>query len=289
MDFRAFAMGLGFVLMWSSAFATARIIVADAPPLHSLAIRFAISGAIAVALAYAMGQRMTLTRPQWRAVVIFGLCQNALYLGLNFIAVQWIEAGLAAIIASTMPLQVAALGWIFFGEKVRPLGIIGLIAGVIGVAMIMGDRLSGGADPLGVILCLIGALALATATLSMRGASSGGNLLMVVGLQMLVGSVALALIALPLEEWHLNFSLKWAAAMAYQIFIPGLAATLLWFALVQRIGAVKGSTFHFLNPFFGMVIAAFLLGEQLHPRDLIGVAIIMAGIFAVQMSKISKG
>lgn len=288
MDFRAIAMGLAFALMWSSAFATARIIVADAPPLHALAMRFAISGVIAIGVAFAMGQRLTLNRGQWRSVVIFGICQNALYLGLNFVAMQWIEAGLAAIIASTMPLQVAALGWLFFGEKVRPLGLLGLLIGVVGVSLIMFDRLSGGADPMGVALCLIGALALATATLSMRGASSGGNLLLVVGLQMLVGSAALALIALPLETWSLTFSYKWLAAMAYQIFIPGLAATLIWFALVRRIGAVKGSAFHFLNPFFGIVIAWLVLGERLHWIDAFGVAIIMAGILAVQLSKVSK-
>lgn len=288
MDFRAIAMGLAFALMWSSAFATARIIVADAPPLHALAMRFAISGVIAIGVAFAMGQRLTLNRGQWRSVVIFGICQNALYLGLNFVAMQWIEAGLAAIIASTMPLQVAALGWLFFGEKVRPLGLLGLLIGVVGVSLIMFDRLSGGADPMGVALCLIGALALATATLSMRGASSGGNLLLVVGLQMLVGSAALALIALPLETWSLTFSYKWLAAMAYQIFIPGLAATLIWFALVRRIGAVKGSAFHFLNPFFGIVIAWLVLGERLHWIDAFGVTIIMAGILAVQLSKVSK-
>ncbi len=288
MDFRAIAMGLAFALMWSSAFATARIIVADAPPLHALAMRFAISGVIAIGVAFAMGQRLTLNRGQWRSVVIFGICQNALYLGLNFVAMQWIEAGLAAIIASTMPLQVAALGWLFFGEKVRPLGLLGLLIGVVGVSLIMFDRLSGGADPMGVALCLVGALALATATLSMRGASSGGNLLLVVGLQMLVGATALTLIALPLETWSLTFSYKWLAAMAYQIFIPGLAATLIWFALVRRIGAVKGSAFHFLNPFFGIVIAWLVLGERLHWIDAFGVAIIMAGILAVQLSKVSK-
>ena len=75
------------------------------------------------------------------------------------------------------------------------------------------------------------------------------------------------------------------AAFFYQLLIPGLAATLLWFALVGRIGAVRASTFHFLNPFFGVAIAAVLLGEKVQALDFVGVAIIMAGILAVQMSK----
>jgi drug/metabolite transporter (DMT)-like permease len=67
--------------------------------------------------------------------------------------------------------------------------------------------------------------------------------------------------------------------------VPGLAATWVWFLLVQRIGAVRGATFHFLNPFFGVAIAAALLSEGLNLTDVIGVAIIMAGILAVQLSK----
>ncbi|MDH3262961.1 MAG: DMT family transporter, partial [Paracoccaceae bacterium] len=107
MDVRAILMGLAFAFMWSSAFTSARIIVADAPPLTALAIRFLISGLIGIAIALALGQSWRLSRGAWRATVIFGLCQNALYLGLNFVAMQWIEASLAAIIASTMPLIVA--------------------------------------------------------------------------------------------------------------------------------------------------------------------------------------
>ncbi len=204
MDFRAIGMGLAFALMWSSAFATARIIVADAPPLHALVLRFAISGVIAIVLARALGQNWNLTRAQWRATVVFGVCQNGLYLGLNFIAMRDIEASLAAIIASTMPLLVAMLGWAFFGEKVRPLGLAGLVAGILGVTLIMGARIEAGVDLVGVGLCAIAALALALATLSMRSASSGGNLLMVVGLQMLVGSAVLAVAAFALEDWYLR-------------------------------------------------------------------------------------
>ncbi|MCB1391582.1 MAG: EamA family transporter, partial [Rhodobacteraceae bacterium] len=51
------------------------------------------------------------------------------------------------------------------------------------------------------------------------------------------------------------------------------------------IGAVKAATFHFLNPFFGVAIAAALLGETLALTDVIGVVVIMAGILAVQLSK----
>jgi drug/metabolite transporter (DMT)-like permease len=285
LDLRALLMGVVFALMWSSAFATARIIVADAAPLMALSLRFLISGALAVLLALWLGQSIRLTRAQWRATVVFGLCQNALYLGLNFVAMQQIEASLAAIIASTMPLLVAALRWGFMGQRLRPLGMAGLVAGAVGVTLIMGFRLTGGADLFGVAICAVGALALAVATLLVRGASGGGNLLMVVGLQMWVGCAALAGISLLTEDWVLRWSWGWGAAFAYQIFVPGLAATLIWFLLVRRIGAVRASTFHFLNPFFGVSIAAMLLGEEVRALDIVGVLVVMAGILAVQISR----
>ncbi|WP_309666854.1 DMT family transporter [Tabrizicola sp.] len=285
MDFRAILMGVTFALMWSSAFATARIIVAHAPPLAALSLRFAISGLIAVVVARWLGQSWRLSGPQARSVLVFGLCQNALYLGLNFVAMQWVEASLAAIIAASMPLIVALLGWAFLGQRVPALGVTGLITGMAGVALIMGTRLSGGADATGIVLCIGGAIALSVATLTVRAATAGGNLLMIVGLQMLVGAVVLGVVSAFTETLLVSWSAALIAAFAYQLLIPGLAATLLWFSLVGRIGAVRASTFHFLNPFFGVAIAALLLGERIGALDVLGVVVVMAGILAVQVSR----
>lgn len=285
MDIRAILMGLAFALMWSSAFTSARIIVAYAPPMASLSLRFLISGLIGVAIALALGQTARLTRTQWMSVVVFGVCQNALYLGLNFVAMQTVEASLASIIASSLPLLVGLIGWLVFSDRLRPLGVLGLVAGFAGVALIMGVRLQGGVDPYGIVLCVIGAISLAIATLAVRGASSGGNILMIVGLQMLVGSAVLVVPAAVFETLDVTWSWQLIAAFIYTTLVPGLVATVTWFYLVGRVGAVKASTFHFLNPFFGVAIAAILLGETLGPTDFIGVAIIMAAILAVNLSK----
>lgn len=285
MDIRAIGLGLAFALMWSSAFTSARIIVADASPLFALSVRYFVSGLIGVGLAWALGQSWRLTAPQWRATIMFGILQNAVYLGLFFVAMQTVEASLAAIIASTMPLMVALAAWAFMGDKLSPLTILGLIAGLAGVALIMGARITAGVDLIGVSICFIGVLALTIATLTVRGASAGGNLLMVVGLQMLVGCAALSIATLLFETPRVTPSWPLAIAFTYTCLVPGLAATWIWFMLVGRIGATRAATFHFLNPFFGVVIAAFLLGETLGTRDILGVVIIAIGILAVQISR----
>ncbi|QUJ76087.1 DMT family transporter [Sulfitobacter albidus] len=285
MDIRAIALGLAFALMWSSAFTSARIIVADATPLAALAARYLLSGIVGIAIARAMGQSWQLTPAQWRATILFGFLQNAVYLGLFFVAMQTIEASFAAIIASTMPLMVGFAAWAFMGERLGNLGIAGLVAGFVGVVLIMGARVGAGADLWGVALCVVGVTALAIATLTVRGASTGGNLMMVVGLQMLVGFAALTVATLLFETPQVTLSTPLILAFLYTCFVPGLLATLVWFWLVGRIGATKAATFHFLNPFFGVAIAALLLGEALGPRDILGVIIIAAGILAVQVSR----
>lgn len=285
MNARAIFMGLAFALMWSSAFTSARVIVKYAPPIGSLSLRFFLSGLIGVGIALALRQSFRLTRAQWRATIIFGICQNALYLGLNFVAMQWIEAGLASIIASTMPLMVALAGWMVFGDRLRPIAVIGLVMGFVGVGLIMGGRLDGGLDWTGVSLCIIAAIALTVATLSVRGASSGGNVMMIVGLQMFVGSAILAVVSAFTETITVIWSWELVVAFLYTTLVPGLLATWVWFTLVNSIGAIKAATFHFLNPFFGVAVAAVILGERLGAQDVLGVAIVAAGILAVQLSK----
>jgi drug/metabolite transporter (DMT)-like permease len=286
MDVRALLLGLTFAIIWSSAFTSARIIVDAAPPLTALSLRFFLSGLLGIGIALALGQSFRLSRAQWWGVLVFGICQNALYLGLNFVAMQTVEASLAAIIASVMPLMVAAANWGIFQDKLPVMGVLGLIAGFAGVAIIMVDRFSGGADPVGIAMCVLGVMALTVATLMVKSASSdGGNLLMVVGLQLMVGSIALLPPALVLETLVVNWSWELVAAFIYTTLMPGLAATFIWFKLVGRIGSTRAATFHFLNPVFGVAIAAALLGERLTWWDVVGVVVITLGILAVQLSR----
>jgi drug/metabolite transporter (DMT)-like permease len=251
-----------------------------------LSLRFFISGLLGIALARVLGQKIKLNKGEWTVVVIIGISQNAIYLAFNFIAMQWIEASLAAIIASLLPLVVAAVCWIFMGEKTGLKGMLGLTVGFGGVLVIMLDKLSSSNAYLGMTLCLIAVAALAGATLYVgRMMNLNNNVVMIVGLQMLVGSITLFPFSLIFETWNIELSTSFVLAFLYTTLVPGLFGTLIWFFLVRRIGPVKAATFHFLNPFFGVLVAAFILSEPLSISDGIGVTIIMAGILLVQLSR----
>jgi drug/metabolite transporter (DMT)-like permease len=286
MDFRSILMGVSFSLIWSSAFTSAKILVTAASPLMVLSLRFLISGLLGIALARMLGQKIQLNRGECTVVVIIGISQNALYLAFNFIAMQWIEASLAAIIASLLPLLVAAVCLVFLGEKIGIKGIMGLTVGFGGVLVIMLDKLSGSSAYLGMTLCLIGVAALAGATLYVgRVMSINKNVVMIVGLQMLVGSITLFPFSLIFETWNIEWSRSFIFAFLYTTLVPGLLGTIIWFLLVKRIGPVRAATFHFLNPFFGVLVAALILAEPLSVRDGIGVIVIMVGILLVQLNR----
>ena len=285
---KALILGLMFAFIWSSAFTSARVIVSNAPPLGALSLRFFLSGIIALIIAIWLRQNFKLTKNQLQATIIFGLCQNTIYLGLNFVAMQWIEASLAAIIASSMPLLVALLGWLFLGQRLSIIGVAGLGIGFLGVTLIMGFRLNTGISELGLIYCVLGAVALSTATLAVRNTNSEGNLMVIVGYQMLIGGASLSIFSIMLETYIIVFNWTLLVAFVYTTLVPGLIATVIWFWLVNEIGAVKAATFHFLNPFFGVSIAAVILSEPLGVSDYLGVLIVTIGILLVQTSKESS-
>ncbi|MGI9435144.1 MAG: DMT family transporter [Geminicoccaceae bacterium] len=286
MDLVALITGIGFALMWSSAFSVVKLALNDAPPFLILTCRFFVSGVIATSLAWMLAQRLPTEPRQWIAILILGLCQNSLYLGLNFKAMTLVPAGLAAIIASSAPLMVAFICRLFLGERLGWIGNVGIAIGFAGVLMIMAERIAGGESAFGIILCIIGAAAFASATLIVRGTDLGSGLLMIVGLQMLVGSISLAPVVYVLEDLDtVRLTSSLALAFTYITLAPGVIATLVWFYLVKRIGATHAAAFHFLNPAFGVIIANAMLGELIGMGDVAGVGIIMISILMVQLSR----
>jgi probable blue pigment (indigoidine) exporter len=277
-------IGIVFALIWSSAFSVAKILVAHTPPFSVSALRFIAASALAGSIALSLGQRIPRGAKAWRAIVILGLCQNTLYLGLFFTAMTRISAGLAAIIASSLPLIVAALAPIVANERIGGARAIGLLIGFGGVIWIMAVRVGGGIDPFGVVLAIFGVLALTVATLTVKRMEFGTGLLMVVACQMLVGGIGCIPLALLFEDvTHFEVSATVVAAFAYQVTMPGIVATLLWFRLVKLITAAGASAFHFLNPIFGVAIAHAMLGEPVSPSDGFGVALVAVGILIVNV------
>jgi drug/metabolite transporter (DMT)-like permease len=139
---------------------------------------------------------------------------------------------------------------------------------------------------LGITLCLLGLLATTFSTLIITKIKiNKNNILIVVGLQMLAGSLFLLPLSYFFEIWSVSFNVTFLFTFVYIAAFPGIIGPVIWFYLQKEIGAVKYSSFHFLVPFFGIGISYFLLGETLTLSDMIGVMVIIFGLYLLNRDK----
>ena len=166
------------------------------------------------------------------------------------------------------------------------LGFCGLVIGLSGVLLIMLQRVEREYEMFGIFLCLLGLLATTFSTLIITKINiNKNNIFIVVGLQMLVGSLFLLPLSYFFEVWSVSFSITFIFTFLYIAAFPGIIGPIIWFYLQKEIGAVKYSSFHFLVPFFGIGISYFLLGETLTFSDMAGVLIIILGLYLVNRDK----
>ena len=286
MEFKHILLGVGFALIWASAFPSAKLAVQFCPPFFFLFLRFSLAGLFSILLGTCLGQNFRFDHKDLIWIAIFGLIQNGLYLGLIFLALTKIDSNISVIIASILPLTVAFFSWLIFKSKMSLLGLSGLVVGLFGVLLIMLQRVEKEYEILGITLCLLGLLATTFSTLIITKINiNKNNILIIVGLQMLAGSIFLLPLSYFFEVWDVSFSVTFLFTFLYIAAFPGIIGPVIWFYLQKEIGAVKYASFHFLVPFFGIGISYFLLGETLTFSDVIGVVVIILGLYLVNRDK----
>ena len=286
MEFKHILLGVGFALIWASAFPSAKIAVQFSPPFFFLFLRFTLAGLFSIILGTYLGQSFQFDRKSLIRIMVFGIIQNGLYLGLIFLALTKIDSNVSVIFASILPLTVAFFSWVFFKSRLSFLGLSGLFVGLIGVLLIMIQRIEKESEMLGITLCIMGLLATTFSTLIITKINiNKNNILIVVGLQMLAGSLFLLPLSYCFEVWSISFNMTFLFTFLYIAAFPGIIGPVIWFYLQKEIGAVKYSSFHFLVPFFGIAISYFLLGETLTFSDMVGVIVIILGLYFINRDK----
>jgi uncharacterized membrane protein len=135
-----------FCLLWSSAFAVAKLALAGCPPLLLLTARFLLAGGLMLTVAAVDGAPWRLSRRDILVLAVLGVANNALYLGLNYFGMRSISAGLSALIISANPVLTVVLAAVFLNERMTWRKTAGLLLGIGGVAFIVQGRISGRID-----------------------------------------------------------------------------------------------------------------------------------------------
>jgi drug/metabolite transporter (DMT)-like permease len=272
-----------FCVFWSSAFAVAKVALADCPPLMLLMARFLLAGAVMLGAAVVLRTPWHFSRRDIVVLALLGVANNALYLGLNYVGMRSISAGLSALIVSANPVLTAVLAAFLLHERMTWRKAAGLLLGVGGVAFIVQSRIATGADsPVGIVFTIAALVSLVGGTILYKLLAPKGGLWIGNGVQNLAGGIALVPFAFTLESvGEIVPSWRLLLALAYLVLVVSAFAFVLWFQLLAERGATAASAYHFLMPPLGIFFGWLLLGEHVAWPDLLGVLPVAIGIYLV--------
>jgi drug/metabolite transporter (DMT)-like permease len=282
-------------LVWGSTYLGIRIAVETLPPFTMAAIRFFVAGVVLLGWSIAREGRdfRWPSEREWRDTVIVG----ALLLGggMGFVAwgEQTVPSGITALLIAMMPVWVAVLGRVAFGERLPRAAVVGVAVGLVGVAILVGpsDNPVERFAPAGIAALIVSPICWASGSLfSAHRARLPARPLVATGGQMLAGSLVLTMFALVTGEpgrFHPEaISAASLAALAYLTVIGSIVAftTYGWLLRIAPLPLI--STYAYANPIVAVILGSLVLAEPLTPRTLVAGGVI---VFAVALIITARG
>jgi len=277
------ALGIVYVV-WGSTYLAIRVAIDTLPPFLMAATRFLIAGGVLLGIAALHGDRTgdRIGPAQWRATAIVGA---ALLFGGNGGVVwseQRIPSGVAALLVAILPLWIALLDRLLFGQHLSRRTGIGLVLGLAGLAMLVGPAESGRIDPLGAFVCTMASLSWAAGSLYARTAPLPHRPIVATGMQMVAGGALLLLAGLARGELAAlrvaSISTASFVALGYLVVFGSLLAFSAYVWLLRAAPLTLVATYAYVNPVVAVLLGWTLLGEPVTPRMLAAGAIIVAAV-----------
>jgi len=270
-----------FAILWASAATATKIGLEEAQPLVLAQIRFAIGGAIMLLFAHVIGRQRLPIGKEWKYITIYGLLNITIYLGYYVTAMQHVTAGIGALAIATNPLFISFLSIFFLKKKLNTNIFIALFLGTAGVLYASWPLLKEARiTTSGLVLLLFSMVSYSVGAIYFSAKKWNHlNLLTINGWQTFIGGILLlpfTLIEYKGKINHFNFTF-WVATLWLAIPVS-IFAVQLWLWLLKT-NTVKAGLWLFLCPVFGFAIAAWLLNDQISSYTIIGVALVMIGLF----------
>ncbi len=282
-------------VVWGSTYLGIRIAVETIPPFLLAGARFGLAGVVIllVALVRRRGRIPFPTRREFLDMTIIGAALMVGGMGLVAFGEQTIPSGIAALLIAMMPLWVAVLGRVFFGERLPRVAIIGVAIGLLGVGILVGPSASPAEtfDPVGILALLLSPVSWACGSLySAHRARLPKDPLVATGGQMLAGAAILLVMAAVSGEYA-GFSIEAVspeslAAFVYLTVVGSLIAFTAYVWLLKVAPLPLIATYAYVNPIVAVILGAIILQEPITPRTLVAGAVI---IFAVALIITARG
>lgn len=281
-------------LVWGASFFFIAITLRELPPVTIVVLRVGLAALALLAAVRIMGLTMPTDRRAWLVFLGMGLLNNV----IPFCLIVWgqtrIASGLAAILNATSPLfTVIAAHFLTNDEKMTANKLAGVAVGFLGVAVMIGTPASAGfgSDFWGELAVLVAAVSYALSAIFGRRLGAMGIAPLPAAAGQLSASTLLLIPAALLvdQPWTLP-----APSPAVWAALAGIAllSTALAYVLFYRILATAGPTnlmlVTFLIPVSAILLGTFVLGERLELRHFLGMAMIAAGLIAVDGRLIAR-
>lgn len=273
-------LALAYVLLWGSAFNAARVIALEWSPLWALLIRFGVVVPLLWCVVRFRGAPLPMGVDRWR-VAAMGAFGMGGYLACAWVASAHVPSGLVALLAASSPLFVA-MGGRLLGQRMAPMGWLGLGLGWVGVAMLGLLRSADGleaAEAWGIGTALLGALLQAVGVLAFAPSRDRVDPWATNFVQSMVATLVLAgLVALWGGPMPTHATPAALGALAYVSLLVGMVGYALFFVVIRRFGPSNAAALQLMAPPVAALIGWALLGERLAWGDLLGGAITLAGL-----------
>ena len=274
-------------VLWGGSFFFLGVALREVPPFTLVLARLGLSSLLMLGFMAATRRAMPRRAGLWPALFLLALLNTALPFSLFAYAQTQIASGLASILNATTPLWGVIVAHLFtLDEKATPAKLTGVCAGLVGVAvMIGGAALSGiGTNLSAQLACLGATLCYALAGVyGRRFRAWGVGPLDVATGQLIAGTLLILPVALFVDApWQLPLP-----GTTTLLAIGGLAlfsttvAYFLYFSLIARAGATNTLLVTLLIPVTAILLGTLLLDEVLLPRHWVGMALIAAGLVAI--------
>lgn len=273
-------------LMWGSSFAFIKLGVHAYSPLVVAAGRITLGAIVLWGIVLLRRGSLPKGRGAWIAAFMCGLLGNAIPFFLISMGETRINAGLAAILMSVVPLTTVVLGHFVTRDEKLTIGkVLGLVLGTCGVVVLVGpETLSGlGGDLPYQLAVLVAAICYAISSLvarHLRDQPRAGSAALI----LTFASLTISPVALIVDQpWTMTWSAQGALAIAYLGVVPTGLAMFVLLLMVARTGAGFLAFNNYLVPAVGILVSLAVLGEVPAPSTLIAMVIILAGIAAANI------
>lgn len=275
-------------LFWGTSFVAIEVGIEFFPPLLFAAGRYYLAGAIMLGYAaYTTERWYPRTRAAWLAVSVAGVFIIAGYHALLYVGTEYISGALAAVVISLSPVLTAVFAAVLLDNgRVGPVGAVGFLFGLLGVAVVVQPDPSRlvSASVVGVGLVFLGGACFALGSVLTRPLSPNLPVQSLQAWTMLLGAAVLhgASVLRGESAAAIEWTLPAVASFGYLTLVSGVVAFMLYFELLDRVGPTELNLVGYLEPVVATLVSWVVLGEFVDQTTAVGFLVIFVGFALVK-------